>query len=235
MAPELREATAHIQCCMREYEEQRKNGRFFLHEHPDSATSWQLKEVVVMSMSGGVEIEHVDMCGDGKGLVRKRTKVMSNAPEVLKRIARQCSNGPGKQDTDHKHVQLIGGKAKRAQIYPRAFCKAVCEGVGAQKRLHSMGLIARPLMSIEKMDQAVSAIGVDKDSDEEPSRALHEYDVDDGFQAYDDQSGDPSTRTRFAKPDNQKLSISNPWAYMKRLTCRYAGRRQVKSLSLADG
>lgn len=217
MTRELREPTAHIQCCKRGYEEQRKNGRFFLHKHTDSATYCQLKEFVGMSMSDGGEIEHVDMCafgmtavdGDGAGLVRKRTKVMRNAPEVFKRIARQCSNWPGKQETDHRHVQLKGGKAKRAQIYPRAFCKAVCEGVGAQKILHNIGLIAWPVMYIEKMDQAVSTIGIEKDSDEKPSRALHEYDVDDCFQAYDDQSGDPLDANEVRKARQSEIDGSN--------------------------
>ena len=88
---------------------------------------------------------------EGEGLVRKRTKIPTNSPEVAKRVARRCSG-------DNRHVNLIGGRAKRAQIYPRAFSRAFCEGVVAQKRLHALGQMSSPLMSIDEMTAAAMKI-----------------------------------------------------------------------------
>ena len=74
---------------------------------------------------------------DGEGLVRKRTKILTNSAEVAKRAARKCTG-------DHRHVNLIGGAAKRAQFYLRVFSRAFCEGVAAQKRQHALGMLSDP-------------------------------------------------------------------------------------------
>ena len=118
---ELAAAVEHIRFCFRIYEVQRRAGRFFAHEHPSTATSWSLPEVLDMLLKEDVELVEVDMCSFGmkaadaegvsEALVRKRTKVMTNSTEVARRIARKCSG-------DHVHTHLIGGKAKRAQLYP---------------------------------------------------------------------------------------------------------------------
>ena len=81
-----------------------------------------------MLLREDVELVEVGMCNfgmtssdaEGEGLVRKWTKILTNSREVAKRVARRCSG-------DHRHVNLIGGRAKRAQIYPRAFRRAFCE------------------------------------------------------------------------------------------------------------
>ena len=59
---------------------------------------------------------------DGEGFVRKRKKILTNSAEFGKRVARKCTG-------DHRHVNLIGGRAKRAQLYPRAFFRAFCEAL----------------------------------------------------------------------------------------------------------
>jgi hypothetical protein len=177
---ELAAARAHVTFCFEMYELQRLSGRYFAHEHPSSASSWNLPEVLEMLVQEDVDLVEVDMCEFGmvandelgEGFVRKRTKVMTNAPEVAKRVAVRCGGG-------HRHVHLIGGKAKRAQLYPRAFSRAVCEGIAAQKRLHSLGLRSRPLLSFDEMDDAVSKLTGAKG----PAEALHEE------MAFDDQSG----------------------------------------------
>ena len=61
---------------------------------------------------------------EGEGLVRKRTKILTNSGEVARRVARKCLK-------DHRHVNLIGGRAKNAQLFPRAFSRAFCEGIAA--------------------------------------------------------------------------------------------------------
>ena len=134
-----------------------------------------------MLLKEEVELVDVDMCDFGmtasdelgEALVRKRTKVLTNSAEVAKRIARRC-------DGQHRHVHLIGGKAKRAQLYPRAFSRAVCEGVAAQKRLHALGLRCCPIFSLEEISRTVEKITGKKG----PAEDLHEDES-----AYDDQSG----------------------------------------------
>ena len=108
--------------CFEMYEIQRRGGRYFVHEHPGTANDWSLPFVLEMFLREDVELVEVDMCNsgmmssdaEGEGLVRKRTKILTNSPEVAKRVERRCSG-------DHRHVNRIGGRAKRAQIYLRAF------------------------------------------------------------------------------------------------------------------
>ena len=81
------------------YEIQRKAGRFFAHEHPSTATSWSLPCVLETLLKVDVNLVEVDMCNfskkssdaEGEGLVRKRTKILTNSQEVAKRVARRCT------------------------------------------------------------------------------------------------------------------------------------------------
>ena len=102
-----------------------------------------------------VKLVEVDMCNfgmkssdaKGEGLVRKRTKILTNSDEVAKRVARKCSK-------DHRHVNLIGGRAKRAQLNPRAFSRASCKGVASQKQLHGLGMMSNSIVSVDEMTAA---------------------------------------------------------------------------------
>ena len=87
----LRIAKKQIQFCMEIYQMQMDRGKFFLHEHPDSASSWKLPEVQRMMNNRKVRTVKCDMCTfgmeatdkEGTALVRKRNKLMSNSSEVL--------------------------------------------------------------------------------------------------------------------------------------------------------
>ena len=183
---EMRTAKAHVKFCMELYRIQMCGQRFFMHEHPATATSWSMSEVIEVAMMESVEIITIDMCAfgmkyidsQGESLVKKPTKIMCNSEEILKRLEKRC-------DRTHQHMQMIGGKAKGAQIYPAAFCEAICEGVAAQKLLGELGLGAIPIMSMEEM----SAVVKDDDRHEDPSTFLHEK-VSDEIIAFDDVSGD---------------------------------------------
>ena len=41
-------------------------------------------------------------------------------------------------------------------MYPKHFCRAVCEGVAAQKKLDNLGLTSVPLMDMEEMLKVLS-------------------------------------------------------------------------------
>ena len=162
----------------------------------------------------GVDTTMCDMCAygmvaedkDGVAPAKKRTRLMSNAPEVLKRTGRQCSNKESgaaldfpltrrwpklqRPKEEHRHVSLLSGKARQCQVYPREFCRAVCEGVAAQKKLSRMGLRVEALMTLEEM---LAVVPEDMDSGD-PGKDLHECEADDytladGIMAFDDQSG----------------------------------------------
>ena len=200
----LRIAKKQMQFCMEIYQMQMDRGKFFLHEHPDSATSWKLQEVQKMMNHRKVRTVKCDMCTfgmeatdkEGTALVRKRTKLMSNSSEILKRIESKCTNEAGA--AKHRHADITGGQTRQCQVYPRAFCKKVCEGIAAQKKLYDLGMTSEPLMSLQEMQRAVPS----EKSTGDPSKDLHESEGEfmaftmknefmllDGTVAYDDQSG----------------------------------------------
>ena len=220
---EMNIAKKHIWFCIELYQLQMEGGRYFLHEHPEGATSWKLPEIIKLAAKEGVETTVCDMCAfgmtleddEGTALVEKSTKFLTNSPEVCKRISKRCTNRKPNHDPvvesgerlcvpadeaakpklpggvpsrgAHRHASLLGGRARKCQVYPREFCKAVCAGISAQKKLFGLGLRAEPLMSIEAMS------AVTPGSDGDPSRELHEditeYMLGDGTVAWDDQSG----------------------------------------------
>ena len=82
---------------------------------------------------------------------------------------------------------LEGSLVKRAHIYPREFCRAVCEGVAAEKRLRALGLEA---WSIDEISVALGKVS-DKIYGEVPGKELHEEDPEwEWTEACDDQSGE---------------------------------------------
>ena len=110
----------HIKFCCELYLHQLKVGRYFLHEHPQSATSWDLPCIKEVLASKGVEAVITHMCQFGmtskddqgrEGSVLKPTRFMTNSACILLELDRKCKGG-------HVHTQLVGGRAKAAQVYP---------------------------------------------------------------------------------------------------------------------
>ncbi|CAK9011962.1 Retrovirus-related Pol polyprotein from transposon RE2 (Retro element 2) (AtRE2) [Includes: Protease RE2 [Durusdinium trenchii] len=59
---------------------------------------------------------------DGMGLNRKRTKWLSNIPEVLEALDVGC-------DGSHTHRVLENGRPKLAQVYPEELCRTVAQAI----------------------------------------------------------------------------------------------------------
>ena len=122
MAEELRQGQAHIDFCVQIYRMQLAGRRHFIHEHPETSTAWETTELKQLMLRPEVIAEVIHMCAygmesedeHGRGLVKKAIRFLSSAPEVLKRIAARCSNGEGREA--HRHVHLIQGRAKGAQV-----------------------------------------------------------------------------------------------------------------------
>jgi len=133
---ELKMGKLHMRFCLDVYRMQVRAGRHLAHEHPAGSTAWKMPEVQQFILEYGIDSVKMNMCSfgmtakddEGTGLVAKPTRIMSSSPEILKKIHKPCCGG-------HRHVHLISGKAKAAQVYPRRFCTAMCAGIAAQKKL----------------------------------------------------------------------------------------------------
>ena len=185
---ELDAGRVHLEFCMRLYAIQVDAARFFVHEHPQDAASWAEDSVKEVMALAGVNMATVDMCvygmrvdtGPVQGPARKRTILMSNSNEVLKRIASVCPNAGEDKTLHHTHVPLEQGRARRCQVYPRQFSRRICEGIAAEKKLRQLGLMSMALMDCDSID-------VDMAVGRKASGDLHDGN---GMQAFDDTSGE---------------------------------------------
>ena len=132
------DAMIHLKFCTELYREQVNNGRFFLHEHPASATSWHEGIIIDMFQLPGVDRVTGDMCmmgmtttgSDGEeAAVRKRTGWLSNSQCILNKLAIKCGGS-------HKHLPLINGRAAAAAVYPEGVCRSILEGLVDELRNH---------------------------------------------------------------------------------------------------
>ena len=137
----LPKARMHLEFCTKLYNLQIHHGRYFLHEHPQSATSWGEQCIQnVLGRKGVIKVS-ADQCQyglmsrdkTGEGVVRKATSFMTYAPYVAMELQRRCPNRLGK--IHHRHVTLEGGRTTFAQVYPEELCKAICKGLLNQNLL----------------------------------------------------------------------------------------------------
>jgi hypothetical protein len=112
-----------------------EQGLYFIHEHPAHARSWQDPEIDKLVRDYRVKTVVGNMCMFGmtqevagsSGLVKKDTRFMTNATMIAERLNKVC-------DKTHRHVPLIGGRARKAQIYPEELCAQILRGLMDQLR-----------------------------------------------------------------------------------------------------
>ena len=182
----------HPEFCTKLYNIQWETGRYFLHEHPASASSWQEKCIQRMLCKHGVTKVVGDQCrygltsSDGKhtGLAKKSTGFMTNSPCIAAALNKRCKNT--KQHQVHEHVVLINGGPKAAQVYPSALCKAVCQGIRQQIIVDGKGQLL-----LAQVDGEASSGELMKVAKELQSRCkVVEEDEQEGLEeAWDDVSG----------------------------------------------
>ena len=226
MLKELDMAKKHVKFCVELYKMQIRDKRHFVHEHPTKSKAWQMDEIKELMMRPEVGKVELHMCAlgmkscdeQGEGLVHKSTTLMSSSEEVLRIMDRRCSNESQSKDHNHRHVYLIQGRSKAAQVYPREFCERLCEGIAAQKKVDKLGLKSRPLMSLDEMKSAAKG----GKGDECPSEALNESDGT-GMTAIDDITGqelDPKFMIKARKDEiayfremgvYDKVDVSESW------------------------
>ena len=123
------------------YKQQSRRGRYFLHEHPKPAASWNeecVKEV--QNLPGTFTIEG-PMCrwkmvardASGESYVRKNTRWVTNSPELAKILSGVCSNDEGTGEW-HRHVHLVNGRAKMARVYPPELVKGILKAIKQQMK-----------------------------------------------------------------------------------------------------
>jgi hypothetical protein len=129
------EAKVLLDFAMQIYEVQLKAGRHFLHEHPQSASSWQDTKMVKMLAHPRVNTVVAHLCQYGMktmgddGLwqpAKKATRFASSSEEVLQQLDRKCN---GK----HVHCHLTSGRAKHAAVYPPELCRSILRGIERQR------------------------------------------------------------------------------------------------------
>ena len=91
---------------------------------------------------------------EGVARVKKATGFMTNAKCIAHRLEVKC-NGL------HRHITLINGRAKAAEVYPDKLCKAIIMGLVEQME-HDQRIVRGSLGSIGEFDQHV-----DKESSRE--------------------------------------------------------------------
>ena len=142
------------------YEWQVRRGRYFLHEHPASVSSWKLDEVRAIQCMDGVMTVTCDACmfgmrtADADGAdrpVKKPTRWMSNAPCLLRHLGLRCN---GK----HVHTRLLGGSAGAAAVYPPELVAPIVHGLQAQREEDARARRVEPPLS----EALVSAMAVEK-------------------------------------------------------------------------
>ena len=157
----------HMRFAIKLYRMQADAGRFFLHEHPNSASSWKMPEMLELVNQLKIQRTVAHMCRYGmkssdelgSGRVKKPTGFLTNSEYLRDQLSNKCLGG-------HRHIQLMGGKARACQVYPDKLCRAILKGI-RQELVHS-GFI-------EYDDKDMMVVGAQND---EPEEYIEEY-VDD--------------------------------------------------------
>ena len=125
MAPErvkaiLNEGRRHLHFVISLYKIELEEGRQFLHERPQGASSWRDPQMLKLLNHRRVKTTVSDQCqyglltpsSGGEMLpAKKPTKWASSSLPMLARFSKRC---PG----DHEHQHLTGGRATQAAFYP---------------------------------------------------------------------------------------------------------------------
>ena len=112
-----------------------QQGLYFLHEQPLRAQSWNEPRMKDPSQDYRVWSVWGNMCMFGMegmdelgtGLVKKDTRFATNLLMIAERLNRVCTGG-------RRHVNLINGRAKMAEVYPHTLCTEILRGLVDQMK-----------------------------------------------------------------------------------------------------
>ncbi len=153
-------AMVHLEFMCELYREQADAGRYFLHEHPATATSWTEECVEKVLEVDGVETDvgdrcRYDQCAEDGTPVKKPTKWMSNSPEVLKTLNRRClgRGGTCSRRAGGVHTAVEGSVTRGTAIYPFALCKAILQGF--RNQLVADGRLVLGVVGVQRPEETL--------------------------------------------------------------------------------
>eukprot|EP00974_Lingulodinium_polyedra_P076611 7415301-Lingulodinium_polyedra.AAC.1 len=131
----MKEAFMHLGFAVFMCIQQDREGRKYMFEHPATAQSFATAILNrLITRAHGTRV-NFDFCcfgmtsedEKGTGLVKKPTGIITNSAALAKELATKKCRG------DHRHVQLMGGRAAACQRYPDSFRKLVVRTVMQEK------------------------------------------------------------------------------------------------------
>ena len=129
VAAEKRRAVEHLSFCAELYREQLRHGRYFLHEHPAYATSWQEEVIKQVLSEPGVVTATCEQClygceTENNEPVKKPTTFITNAAELAGELERRCTGRGGAcgRSRGGQHAQCRGKVARMAAVYHFKLC-----------------------------------------------------------------------------------------------------------------
>ena len=148
----------HLSFCCELYEYQVSQGRYFLHEHPAQATSWQTQVVKRILNLEDVHRTVGHQCqygAEAKGCpIKKPTGFMTNCKGIRDALSKTCSGRLGQcsRPGGGQHILCNGRVARMAAIFPVRLCKAILGGLRTQ--LKKDGVIADGHVGMQPVDMS---------------------------------------------------------------------------------
>ena len=173
------QAKRYVWLCVKVYNQQLGNHRYFLREHPWLATSRFMPEMIKLEGNNGVLKVRTDRCqfgmvsrtagiGSALGPVLKPTGFLTICKHIAWELSKRCPR-------NHGHVPLVAIRAAAAAIYPHNLCCAICKGLAMQlkeddgRRLDSPLLSTIGLTSLSYVCMEATGYMLDKDQSDEHS------------------------------------------------------------------
>ena len=188
----------HMRFAIKLYRMQADRGRWFLHEHPISASSWKMPEMQALMNDLKIQktVGHMcrygmlssDMLGSSK--VKKPSGFLTNSDILADSLSLKCLGG-------HRHIQLLGGRARACQVYPDKLCLYILKGIRSEL-IHS-GIIKG----------TINEMTLNSVQDHECANYVNEY--------VDDMSGKPlkTNLVKKAREDEKMDKVKQHNVYTK--------------------
>ena len=158
----LAEGRMHLEFMATLYQTQLKAGRFFVHEHPATAVSWDERCITKILAHHDVHLVKADQCQfglttpgpDGCAMpALKPTKFMTNSKPMAEILCRTC-------DRSHKHQSLTGGRCANAAFYPLPLVKTLIKGIRLQKEISKSVISSMIMIPVDKVHAVVNSDAV---------------------------------------------------------------------------
>ena len=147
------------------YRLQAEQGRWFLHEHPNSATYWKMPEMQSLMNDLHIQKNVGHMCRygmrskdeHGAGKVEKPTCFLTSSAILADCLILKCLGV-------HQHLQDLGGKARKCQVDPDKLCYSIPKGIKGEwihsgiidPTVNEISLCSVEMMSARILQQSLS-------------------------------------------------------------------------------